>query len=45
MIGTVLGSGQSIDGSVADGTSDLQQLFLVNESVSLISDGSNWYII
>ena len=45
MIGTVLGSGQSIDGSVADGTSDLQQLFLVNESVSLISDGNNWYII
>lgn len=45
MIGTPSGSGQSIDGVVADGLLDLQQLFLVNESVTLISDGSNWYII
>jgi hypothetical protein len=45
VIGTALGSGQAIDGVAADGLSGLQQLFLLNESVTLISDGNDWYVI
>lgn len=44
-IGTALGSGQSIDGTQMDSTSQYLNLYLYNESVSVVSDGSDWYII
>jgi hypothetical protein len=44
-VGTASGSGQAIDGAVADSSSNLQELMLLNESLTFISDGSNWFII
>lgn len=44
-VGTASGSGQAIDGSVADSSSNLQELMLENESLTFLSDGSNWFII
>lgn len=44
-VGTASGSGQAIDGAVADSSSNLQELMLENESLTFLSDGSNWFII
>jgi len=44
-VGTASGSGQAIDGAVADSSSNLQELMLENESLTFISDGSDWFII
>jgi len=44
-VGTASGSGQAIDGAVADSSSNLQELMLENESMTFLSDGSNWFII
>jgi len=44
-VGTASGSGQTIDGAVADSSSNLQELMLENESMTFLSDGSNWFII
>jgi hypothetical protein len=44
-VGTASGSGQSIDGVVASSSTGLQELMLENESLTFLSDGSNWFII
>lgn len=45
LVGTQIGSGQSIDGVQVDGTSAYYNIFLQNETVTLVSDGSDWYVI
>jgi hypothetical protein len=45
LVGTQIGSGQSVDGTQVDGTSVYYNIFLQNETVTLVSDGSNWFVI